>query len=102
MVGPWLCRGATSFYTGQTDGLEHGMGDGTHVYNADTSELSFGWRQTTLPPTSGWFAIAVAFRAAPLAVRHRHRSRLRPTADCHPAGSSPPLHSRHAAPRAEQ
>jgi hypothetical protein len=30
------------------------MGDGTaHVYNADTSELSFGWRQTTLPSTSG-------------------------------------------------
>jgi hypothetical protein len=56
------------------------MGDGTaHVYNADTSELSFGWRQTTLPSTSGWFAIAVAFGAASLAVRHRHR----PTADGH-------------------
>jgi hypothetical protein len=54
------------FYTGQTDGSMMDMGDGTtHIYNADTNPLSFGWHQTSHPPTSGWFAIAVAFRAAP-------------------------------------
>jgi hypothetical protein len=54
------------FYTGQTDGSIMDMGDGTaHIYNADTSQLSFGWHQTNHPPTSGWFAIAVAFKAAP-------------------------------------
>jgi hypothetical protein len=54
------------YYTGETDGSLMDMGDGTaHIYNADTSQLSFGWHQTNHPPTSGWFAIAVAFRAAP-------------------------------------
>jgi hypothetical protein len=52
------------FYTGETDGSLMDMGDGTaHIYNADTSQLSFGWHQTTHPPTTGWFAIAVAFMA---------------------------------------
>ena len=54
------------FYTGQTDGSILDMGDGTaHIYNPDTSPLSFGWQQTSHPPTSGWFAIAVSFQAAP-------------------------------------
>jgi hypothetical protein len=54
------------FYTGQTDASIMDMGDGTaHIYNLDTKPLSFGWHQTSHPPTSGWFAIAVAFKAAP-------------------------------------
>ena len=54
------------FYTGQTDGSILDLGDGTaHIYNSDTSPLSFGWHQTTHPPTTGWFAIAVALKAAP-------------------------------------
>jgi hypothetical protein len=54
------------FYTGQTDASILDLGDGTaHIYNSDTSPLSFGWHQTTHPPTTGWFAIAVALKAAP-------------------------------------
>ncbi|HWW92231.1 MAG TPA: Ig-like domain-containing protein [Vicinamibacteria bacterium] len=54
------------FYTGQTDASILDLGDGTaHIYNSDTSQLSFGWHQTTHPPTTGWFAIAVALKAAP-------------------------------------
>jgi len=31
------------YYTGQTDGSLMDMGDGTaHIYNSDTSQLSFG------------------------------------------------------------
>ena len=54
------------FYAGQTDSSLMDMGDGTaHIYNTDTNQLSFGWHQTTHPPTTGWFGIAVAFKAAP-------------------------------------
>ena len=54
------------YYTGNTDGSLMDMGDGTaHIYNSDTSQLSFGWHQTNHPPTSGWFAIAVAFKSGP-------------------------------------
>jgi len=54
------------FYAGQTDASMMDMGDGTaHIYNIDTNPLSFGWHQSSHPPTSGWFAIAVAFKAAP-------------------------------------
>jgi len=54
------------YYAGQTDGSIMDMGDGTaHIYNSDTSQLSFGWRQTNHPATSGWFAIAVAFKSGP-------------------------------------
>ncbi len=54
------------FYAGQTDASMMDMGDGTaHIYNIDTSPLTFDWHQTSHPPTSGWFAIAVAFKAAP-------------------------------------
>ena len=54
------------YYTGNTDGSLMDMGDGTaHIYNPDTSQLSFGWHQTNHPPTSGWFAIAVAFKSGP-------------------------------------
>ena len=54
------------YYAGETDGSLMDMGDGTaHIYNSDTSQLSFGWRQTSHPPTSGWFAIAVAFKSGP-------------------------------------
>jgi hypothetical protein len=54
------------FYTGQTDGSILDMGDGTtHIYNSDTSPLSFGWHQTDHPPTTAWFALAVALKAAP-------------------------------------
>jgi hypothetical protein len=54
------------FYTGQTDASILDLGDGTaHIYNSDTSQLSFGWHQTDHPPTTGWFALAVALKAAP-------------------------------------
>jgi len=54
------------YYTGQTDGSLMDMGDGTaHIYNSDASQLSFGWHQTNHLPTSGWFAIAVAFKSGP-------------------------------------
>ena len=54
------------YYTGQTDASMIDMGDGTaHIYNSDTSPLSFGWHQTNHPPTTGWFAIAVAFKSGP-------------------------------------
>ncbi|OLD45965.1 MAG: hypothetical protein AUI48_10590 [Chloroflexi bacterium 13_1_40CM_2_68_14] len=54
------------YYAGETDSSLMDMGDGTaHIYNSDTSQLSFGWHQTSHPPTSGWFAIAVAFKSGP-------------------------------------
>ena len=54
------------YYAGQTDSSLMDMGDGTaHIYNPDTSQLSFGWHQTSHPPTWGWFAIAVAFKSGP-------------------------------------
>ena len=42
------------YYAGETDSSLMDMGDGTaHIYNSDTSQLSFGWHQTSHPPTSG-------------------------------------------------
>jgi hypothetical protein len=52
------------FYAGETDASLMDFGDGTaHIFNADASPIAFGWRQTNHPPTSGWTAIAVAFKA---------------------------------------
>src|SRR2546422_705900 len=54
------------YYAGETDSSLMDMGDGTaHIYNAHPSQLPFGWHQTSHPPTSGWFAIAVAFKSGP-------------------------------------
>jgi hypothetical protein len=51
------------FYTGQTDSSVMTYGEGrAHIYNSDTSPLSFGYHVRNDGTLSGWFGSAVAFK----------------------------------------